>query len=618
MLNQLIRWSLQNRWLVIVLAVGMIVVGAAAIMNTPLDVFPELRAPTVTVMTEAPGYAAEDVEVAVTFPIETSLNGLPGIRRVRSSSAIGLSIVWAEFDFDADVYRSRQLIAERLDQVQDVLPENIHPPEMTPIASITGEIMLLALSTKEGARVSPLELRRAAEFNLRTRLLAVPGIAQVTAMGGELPEFQVEARSDDLLRHGLTLKDVEEAVADAHAPVAGGYLPDFRGREIPIKPITRVRQVEDLSSTVVGHWRGTPVVLSRIADIQLGGAPKRGTGSSQGRDAVVLSIQKNPGVNTLTLTTAIDDALDDFERTMPSGMALDRFVFRQADFIEVAIHNVLEALRDGTIFVALILFLFLLNFRTTFITLTALPLSIGIALTVLYLLDASINVMTLGGIAVAIGSLVDDAIVDVENVFRRLRENAKLPPDRKKPVLRVVYQASAEIRSSIFLATLVIVLVFVPLFFLSGVEGRFFRPLGAAYVISLAASLLVAMTVTPVLCWALLGRARVVERGEGAVVRVVKSAYAWALKLVLRFRWTGLGLASLLVAGALALGLTFGSSFLPDFNEGSVTLFVNLPPGTSLSESARVTRNIENQVKEIPGVMAVTRRTGRAERDEHA
>ena len=618
MLNQLIRWSLQNRWLVIVLAVGMIGVGAAAIMDTPLDVFPELRAPTVTVMTEAPGYAAEDVEVAVTFPIETALNGLPGIRRVRSSSAIGLSIVWAEFDFNADVYRSRQLIAERLDQVQDVLPENIHPPEMTPIASITGEVMLLALSIKEGAQVSPLELRRAAEFNLRTRLLAVPGIAQVTAMGGELPEFQVEARSDDLLRHGLTLKDVEEAVADAHAPVAGGYLPDFRGREIPIKPVTRVREVKDLSSTVVGHWQGTPVVLSRVADVGLGGAPKRGTGSSQGRDAVVLSIQKNPGVNTLTLTAAIDAALDDFENTMPDGMVLDRFVFRQADFIEVAIHNVLEALRDGTIFVALILFLFLLNLRTTFITLTALPLSIGVALTVLYLLDASINVMTLGGIAVAIGSLVDDAIVDVENVFRRLRENAELPPDRKKPVLRVVYQASAEIRSSIFLATLVIVLVFVPLFFLSGVEGRFFRPLGAAYVISLAASLLVAMTVTPVLCWALLGRARVVERGEGPVVRIAKQAYARALGLVLRFRWTVLGLASLLVVGALALGLTFGSSFLPDFNEGSVTLFVNVPPGTSLSESARVTRNIERQVMEIPGVIAVTRRTGRAERDEHA
>ncbi|MAG58949.1 MAG: CusA/CzcA family heavy metal efflux RND transporter [Planctomycetes bacterium] len=618
MLNQLIRWSLENRWLVMVLAVGLTVVGGVVIVDMPLDVFPELKAPTVTVMTEAPGYAAEEVEVAVTFPIETSLNGLPGIRRVRSSSAIGLSIVWAEFDFNADVYRSRQLIAERLAQVQDVLPENIHPPEMTPISSITGEVMLLALSTKEGATLSPLELRRTAEFDLRTRLLAVPGIAQVTAIGGELPEFQVEARPDDLLRYGLTLKDVEDAVADAHAPVAGGYLPNVRGRELPIKPITRARRVEDLSGTVVGDWKGTPVVLSRIADVELGGAPKRGTGSSQGRDAVVLAIQKNPGVNTLTITAAIDAALDDFEKTMPDGMVLDRFVFRQADFIEVAIHNVLDALRDGTIFVALILFLFLLNLRTTFITLTALPLSIGITLIVLYLFDASINVMTLGGIAVAIGSLVDDAIVDVENVFRRLRENAGLPPDARKPVLRVVYQASVEVRSSIFLATLVIVLVFVPLFFLSGVEGRFFRPLGASYVISLAASLLVAMTVTPVLCWLLLGRARVVERGEGAVVRMIKSGYAWGLGLVLRFRWTVLGLASLLVVGALALGLTFGSSFLPDFNEGSITLFLNLPPGTSLSESARVTRNIENQVKEIPGVTAVTRRTGRAEQDEHA
>jgi len=618
MLNQLIKWSLRNRWLVIALAVGLILVGGAVILDMPLDVFPELRAPTVTVMTEAPGYAAEEVEIAVSFPIETALNGIPGIRRVRSSSAIGLSIVWAEFDFDADVYRSRQLIAERLSQVREALPENIHPPEMTPIASITGEVMLLALSTIDGSNLSPLDLRRTAEFELRTRLLAVPGIAQVTALGGELPEFQIEARPDDLIRYGLTLKDVETAVSDAHAPVAGGYLANVRGRELPIKPVTRARTVEDLAGTVVGAWRGSPITLRQVADVHMGGAPKRGTGSSQGRDAVVLSVQKNPGVNTLTLTEAIDAALDDFDKTKPSGMVLDRFVFRQSDFIEVAIHNVLEALRDGTIFVGLILFLFLLNLRTTFITLTALPLSIGITLVVLYLLDASINVMTLGGIAVAIGSLVDDAIVDVENVFRRLRENAARPPERRQPILSVVYQASVEVRSSIFLATLVIVLVFVPLFFLSGVEGRFFRPLGASYVISLGASLLVAMTVTPVLCWALLGKSRVVEKKESAVIRSIKALYSRGLDAALRFRWIVLGLASILVVGALALGLTFGSAFLPDFNEGSITLFLSVPPGTSLEESARVTRNVEIQIRDMPGVSAVTRRTGRAEQDEHA
>ncbi len=618
MLNRLIRWSLENRWLVVLLALALVAGGGVVISEMPLDVFPELKAPTVTVMTEAPGFAAEEVEVAVTFPIETALNGLPGIRRVRSSSAIGLSIVWAEFDFEADVYRSRQLIAERLAQVSESLPENIHPPEMTPIASITGEVMLLALSTREGAGVSPLEIRRTAEFDLRTRLLAVPGVAQVTAIGGELPEFQVEVRPDDLQRFGLTLKEVEEAVAAAHAPVGGGYLEDVRGRELPIKPLTRARSVEDLALIPVGAWKGSPVRLDRVADVRLGGAPKRGTGSSQGRDAVVLAIQKNPGVNTLAITRALDTALDDFEATMPEGMRLDRQVFRQADFIEVAIRNVLDALRDGTIFVALIHFLFLLNLRTTFITLTALPLSIGIALIVLYLMGASINVMTLGGIAVAVGSLVDDAIVDVENVFRRLRENAARAPSDRRSALRVVYEASVEVRSSIFLATLVIVLVFVPLFFLSGVEGRFFRPLGASYVISLAASLLVAMTVTPVLCYWLLGSAKIVERGEGPVVRGIKAAYEWGLGLVLRFRLTVLGLAGLLVVGTLALALTFGSSFLPDFNEGSITLFLNVPPGTSLTESARATRQIERRVLEIEGVAAVTRRTGRAERDEHA
>lgn len=618
MLNRLIRWSLDNRWLVLLLAVGLVAASAIVIADAPLDVFPELKAPTVTVMTEAPGYAAEEVEVAVTFPIETALNGLPGIRRVRSSSAIGLSIVWAEFGFDADVYRSRQLIAERLDQVRDVLPDNIPPPEMTPIASITGEVMLLALSAKDPAKVSPLDLRRTAEYDLRTRLLAVPGIAQVTAIGGELPEFQVAVRPDDLQRLGLTLKDVEEAVSGAHAPAAGGYLPDVRGRELPIKPLTRARDAGDLAGTIVGTWRGAPLTLDRVADVRLGGAPRRGTGSAQGRDAVVLAIQKNPGVNTLEVTEALDAALDDFQKTLPEGMVLDRHVFRQADFIRVAIHNVLDALRDGTIFVAVILFLFLLNFRTTFITLTALPLSIGIALTVLHLTGSSINVMTLGGIAVAVGSLVDDAIVDVENVFRRLRENSQRPAGGRRPVLQVVYEASVEVRPSIFLATLVIILVFVPLFFLSGVEGRFFRPLGASYVISLGASLLVAMTVTPVLCWLLLGRARAVERGEGPVVRALKGAYSRSLALVLGHRWKVLGSAALLLAGSLALGMTFGSSFLPDFNEGSVTLFLNLPPGTSLPESARVARQVERRIMEIPGVAAVTRRTGRAERDEHA
>ncbi|MHC4931542.1 MAG: efflux RND transporter permease subunit, partial [Planctomycetota bacterium] len=617
MLNRLIAWSLANRWLVLFGSIALVVGGTIAVAGMPLDVFPELKAPTVTVMTEAPGYAAHETEVAVTFPIETALNGLPGIRRVRSSSAIGLSIVWAEFDFEVDIYRARQLIGERLQQVREALPENIHPPEMTPISSITGEVMLLALSSPDGT-VTPLRLREIAEYDLRTRLLAVPGLAQVVAIGGELPEYQVSVRPNDLLRHSLSLQDVEEAVAAAHAPAAGGYLPSVSGRELPVRPLTRAKGVEDLAGTIVGEWHGTPVPVARVADVRLDGAPKRGTGSAMGHDAVVLAIQKNPGVNTLTVTELIDDALDDFAKTMPEGVHLDRHVFRQANFIQVAIQNVLHALRDGVILVILILFAFLVNFRTTFITLTALPLSIVSALLVLHAWGGTINVMTLGGLAVAIGSLVDDAIVDVENVFRRLKQNAQLPPEQRKPLHRVVYEASVEVRSAIFLATLIIILVFVPLFFLSGVEGRFFRPLGASYVISLAASLLVAMTITPVLCYWLLGRAKVIEKGDGWLVRRLKSNYEWGLGFVLRHRKTVLGGSALLVLLAVLLAGTYGSSFLPEFNEGSITLFLNAPPGTSLRESDRVTRRIEVRVLALDGVAAVTRRTGRTEQDEHA
>ncbi|MHC4389927.1 MAG: efflux RND transporter permease subunit [Planctomycetota bacterium] len=617
MLNRLILWSLQNRWLVLLLAVVLILASVELGPRMPLDVFPELNAPTVTIMTEAPGYAAEEVELAVTFPVETAINGLPGVRRVRSSSASGLSIVWAEFGYGEDIYRARQLVAERLDQAREALPDNVHPPEMTPVASITGEVMLLALMSPDGS-VSPLELRKAADFNLRTRILAIAGVAQVTVIGGELPEYQVHVRADDLARFGLSLEDVARAAEAAHAPVGGGYLGDVRGRELPLRPLTRARGAEDIARTVVGDWRGSPVTLQQVADVGIGPAPKRGTGSAAGRPAVVLAVQKNPGQNTLALTDAIDGALDDFERSMPAGMALERDVFRQSHFIAQAIDNVVEALRDGVIFVTIVLLLFLLNLRTTLITLTALPLSIGACLLVLDAMGASINVMTLGGIAVAIGSLVDDAIVDVENVFRRLKENAQLPVSDRRSQLQVVFTASVEVRSAILLATVIIILVFCPLFFLSGIEGRFFRPLGFAYVLSLAASLLVAMTVTPVLCYLLLGNSKAIERGEGWFVRTLKRTYLRGLGWALRARAVVLGGAAVIVVAALLVGSTFGSSFLPEFNEGSVTLFLNVPVGTSLAESDRSMQQIERQVAALPGVVAVTRRTGRAEQDTHA
>ncbi len=618
MLNALIQWSLSRRWLVLAFAVALVGGGALLIPGVPLEVFPELNVPTVTIMTEAPGYAAEEVESSVTFPIETAINGLPGLRRLRSSSTIGLSIVWAEFEFGADIYRYRQVVSERLNQIRENLPANVHPPEMTPVSSIAGEIMLVGVVSPDES-VSPLELRRIAEFELRPRLLAVSGVAQVTAIGGELPEYQVHARPNDLLRFGLTLADLERATTAAHAPVGGGYLSNVGGRELPLRPITRADGVEDIATTVVGEWRGTPVPLNRVADVKVGGAPRRGTGSTGGRAAVILTVQRNPGANTLELTSRLDRVLDDFQEGLRKGVRLEKHVFRQSDFIDVAVRNVLHALRDGALFVLVIIFLFLLNIRTTFITLTALPLSICAALLILHAWGGTINVMTLGGIAVAIGSLVDDAIVDVENVFRRLRQNAARPRNERHSVLRVVYDASVEVRPAIFLATVIIILVFVPLFFLSGVEGRFFRPLGAAYVISLGASLVVAMTVTPVLCYWLLGHSKAVEReGDGRFVSALKRLYGVSLGVALRARRTVLVVAAIIVALAMLLGLTYGSSFLPEFNEGSITLFLHAPPGTSLVESDRATHHLDLQVAKISGVASVSRRTGRAEKDEHA
>ncbi|MEM8709308.1 MAG: efflux RND transporter permease subunit [Planctomycetota bacterium] len=618
MLNALIRWSLDHRSLVLGLSALLLAVSAYRIPQLPVEVFPELNAPTVTIMTEAPGYAPEEVEQAITFPIETALGGIAGLRRLRSSSALGLSIVWAEFDFGAEVYRNRQLVAERLATISGQLPENIHSPEMTPVASIAGEIMLLGLTSPAG-EVSPLELRRLAEFELRPRLLAAKGVSQVTALGGELPELQVLVDPDDLLRYGLTLTDLEAATAAAHAPVGAGYLASVGGRELPLRPSTRAQSAEDIGSTVVGEWRGAPLRLNEVATVRVAGAPRRGTGSSGGRPAVILTVQRSPGANTLALTRRIDEVLDAYEGALPQGVVLERAIFRQAEFISTAVSNVLGALGDAALFVVLVLFLFLLNLRTTFITLTALPLSLGAALLVLDAFGATVNVMTLGGIAVAVGSLVDDAIVDVENVFRRLRENARRTAEARLPALRVVYEASVEVRQSILLATIVIVLVFVPLFLLSGVEGRFFRPLGAAYVCSLIASLVVAMTVTPVLCFYLLRHApAIVQRRDNPFVRWIKGTYGRSLRGTLRCRGVVIAGAATLLVGSLLLALTFGSSFLPEFNEGSITLFLNTPAGTSLEESNRLAQRVEVGASAIDGVTAVTRRTGRAEQDEHA
>ena len=617
MLKHLIAFSIRNASLVLMAAVMLVLFAAYQLPRMPVDVFPELNAPTVVVITEAGGLAADEVEQYVTFPIETSVNGLPGVRRVRSASAISLSLVWAEFDWGTDIYRARQLVAERLSEVRETLPEGAHA-EITPITSITGEIMLLALSSPDGM-VSDLELRAFAEFDMRTRLLAVPGVAQVVAIGGELPEYQVHVKQDELLLYGLTIEDVVNAARQAHSTASAGYLPSVESRELPMRQSSQVKSTQDIASTIVTYHNGAPVTIGQVATVTLGGAPKRGTAADQGKPAVVLSVQKSPGTNTLLLTDAVDLALDQIESTLPAGMAINRQVVRQADFIERSVTNVMHVLRDATIIVAVILIMFLLNVRTTIITLTALPLSLAVALLTLWGAGLSINVMTLGGLAVAIGVLVDDAIIYVENVFRRLRENQSQPENRRRPTMDVIFDASNEIRSPMVFATIIIVIVFVPLLFLQGIEGRFFRPLGITYIVSILASLVVALTVTPALCRYLLRNrlGRHADR-DGFLVRWLKRRYEPSLRLALRFRGLVLGGAALATVLAIWLGSSFGTSFLPEFNEGTFTVFLMAPPGTSLQESNRLAVGIETRLAQIDGVRSVTRRTGRAERDEHA
>lgn len=616
MFRRLIASSIRQPWLVLLSAFAVLASAVWLGPRLPVDVFPELSAPTVVVLTEAAGLAADEVEQGVTFPIESSVNGLPGVRRVRSASAIGLSLVWVEFDWGEDLHRARTLVAEKLNSARADLPAGAHA-EITPITSITGEIMLLSLSSPDGSR-TPMEVRAFAEFDLRNQLLAVPGVAQVVAIGGDLPEYQVDVRGERLQLYGLTMQDVVDAARSAHSTAGAGYLPDVDGLELPVRQTGRVRSVADIAATVVRYQGGNPVTIGQVADVGLGASPKRGTAAEGGRAAVVLSVQKAPGTNTLKLTEAIDARLDQAAQAMPSGMVLNRHVMRQSDFISLSVHNLVAVLRDAAIFVVIVLVLFLLDLRTTLITLTALPLSLAVAFLVLWALGLSVNVMTLGGLAVAIGALVDDAIIDVENVFRRLRENAAMPEWARRPPLRVVYDASNEIRSSVVFATVIICLVFVPLFFLQGLEGRFFRPLGIAYVVSTLASLVVALTVTPALCRLLLANVRATRHGDGFLVRWLKARYEPLLALVVRRGRTVLLGSALATIACLALGRTFGTSFLPEFHEGTYTVFLMAPPGTSLGESDRLATGVEARLAQLPGVRSVVRRTGRAERDEHA
>lgn len=615
MIDSIIQWSLQNRFFVLMFAAAMMVWGFFVARDMPVDVFPDLSSPTVTVVTEAHGMAPEEVERLITFPVESSLNGATGVRRVRSSTAVGISVVWVEFDWGTDIFRARQTVAEKLQLVQASLPKDIPPPVLAPTSSIMGEILFIGLSSDT---VSPAELRTFAEWEVRRRLLATPGVSQVVPIGGALQQVQVLVRPVDLQAFNISLDEVVDAVSKASDNTSAGFYEDG-GEEILIVGMGRANTLDELKNSVVTHRTNSPVRIKDIADVELRGGLQRGDAAVGARPGVVMGIQKQPGVNTLELTKRIEGVLDDVEKSLPEGVKLDRALIRQADFIENAVANVTAALRDGAFLVILIIGLFLFSGRATLITALAIPLSLMAAILVLSWMGAGINTMTLGGMAIAVGALVDDAIIDVENIVRRLRQRALGEISSDVSIPELVFQASKEIRGSIVFATLIIMLVFTPIFFLQGVEGRLLAPLGIAYVVSLAASLVVALTVTPVLSLLLLPTSKAVKNGlEPRGVKWLRNTYERGLtKIVGSWRILALtSLVAILIAGIAAVFA--GRSFLPEFNEGALTISVVSPPGTSLTRSNEIGHRVEQILLAQPEIDVTSRRTGRAELDEHA
>jgi len=619
LLNWIIKASLHNRVLVLIAALLVSVYGVYVTLQTPTDVLPDLNRPVVTIFGEAPGLAPEEVEAQVTYPIETAVNGAPGVERVRSRSALGLSIVYVEFAWGTDLKYNRQVVSERLGTIIDKLPPGI-VPVMTPASSIMGEIALVSVSSKT---LSPMDVRTQAEFVLRPAVLSIPGIAQVTVMGGELKQFRVRADPDKLRLFDLTLEDVEKALAAANQNTGGGFLVSG-AQELVVRNLGRVQTAEDIASSLITNTPGDhdspprAVLIGDVATVtETGPTIKRGDGSENGAPAVIMAIQKQPGADTLTLTRALDATLAQLKPALPQGLDVNPDVFRQEHFIKSSIGNVVEALRDGGILVVIILILFLMNVRTTIVTLTALPLSLITTFLVFHWLGMSVNTMTLGGLAVAIGELVDDAIVDVENVYRRLGENRRAA--NPKPIIDVVFNASSEIRNPIILGTVIVCLVFMPTFFLPGIEGRLFAPLATAYIISIFASLLVALTITPVLAYYLLpGIKRMTHGQDGFLLRFCKRLALRSYSISMPRPVAVLSALGVLVAAALFMVTRLGSEFLPPFNEGTATVSFMLTPGVSLEESNRVARRAEEAILTIPQVKNVARRTGRAEQDEHA
>ena len=614
MLSRLIEFSLRNRLFVVAASALLFVYGIVVIRELPVDVFPDLNRPLVTILTEAPGLAPEEVETLVTWPLETAVNGAPGVVRVRSNSGIGLSILFVEFDWGTEIYRARQLVQERLQLAAEKLPRGISPV-MGPISSIMGEILLIGVSSPDGT-TSPLELRSIADWILRQRLLTIPGVAQVIPIGGGVKQYQVLADPERMAAYGVSMAQVLDAAARSQVNTPGGFL-NASSREALVRNIARTADLEQMRATVVASPGDVPVRLGDVARLAIDHNIMRGDAGVDARPAVIVSVQKQPGVDTIALTEKVQEALAEIGQGLPEGVEL-KLLFQQARFIDAAIANVQEAIRDGAIMVVIILFLFLLNVRTTLITLTAIPLSFVSTAIFFGFTDISINTMTLGGMAVAIGMVVDDAIVDVENVFRRLRENRHRASPR--PVLRVIAEASAEVRNSILFATLLVILVFVPLFGLAGIEGRLFAPIGVATIVAMVASFVVSLTVIPALCSYLLPRMKRMDTEEdGWVVRRLKHLdRRFLLGPALAHPLLALGIAGAFVLGALSLYPLMGKEFLPEFNEGTATINVLVAPGTSLEESNRTGRIAERLLLSIPEIDHTGRRTGRAELDEHA
>lgn len=620
MLNRIIKASLRNRLTVIGLTCVLLVAGVITLLRMDVDIFPDLNAPTVVVMTEAPGLAAEEVETLVTYPVETAVNGSNGVRRVRSSSTVGFSVVWVEFDWGTDVYRARQIVAERLESMAADLPAGVSKPVMGPQSSILGEVMIIGFTADS---TSMLDLRRLVDTAVRPRLLALGGVSQVSVIGGEAPEYQIKLDPGRMRQYGVTLSELMDAAEGLNDNARGGIVYDF-GNEYIVKARLNSKSPEDLAASVVrsNPATGEIITIGDVADVEIDARrPMTGLASLEGTPAVLVTVTKQPEQGTLSLTENIDSELADIAASLPKDVHMNADIFRQSDFIDASVTNLQRSLFEGSLFVIIILFLFLMNIRTTVISVVAIPLSIIVTVLVLNFMGYSINTMVLGGIAIAIGCLVDDAIVDVENVYKRLRQNRELPPDRRKTTLDVVYHASAEVRTPIFNSTLIIVAAFLPLFFLTGIEGRLLRPLGVSFIVALAASTVVALTLTPVLCSYLLGGSKKGTDNSGREPKLavwLKKAYVRTLRGALAHTRALLIATGVAFIGALVLFFNLGRSFLPPFNEGSFTINISALPGISLEESDRIGREAEKIIMEIPEIRTVARKTGRAELDEHS